>query len=151
MLTELIVDLGLGGGRPTAQLYPLPWTRALEILNPAKTREIDAATSGSHFVHLWTSVLKMSNVLTAVRPPASSFLDTVYRRYAVPFETELEYGWPDVASVVLLQSEHEALGRQVAGGRRASLERLEAKVVRLEAENETLRVGSGSLRRLVRR
>jgi cell division protein FtsB len=108
-------------------------------LNPDKTREIEAATCGSSFMHLWTSVLRTSNVLTAVRPPTGSFLDEVYRRLAVVFETDLEYDWSDVASVILLQEQHQALRREYQASY-DEVVRLQALVDVLESENEELRM-----------
>jgi hypothetical protein len=150
LLTELIRELGLEEAAwPTADLYPVPWTRALEIFDPGKERQIAAEVSGSRFIHLWTSVLKMSNVLTAVRPPAGSFLAGVYDRYDVPFASGLEYSWSDIASVVVLQEEHQALRREYEGALR-KLDAARDELARLEAENQELRDRAGPVRRLAR-
>lgn len=150
LLTELIGDLSLEEAAwPTACLYPLPWTRALEILNPSKQHEIAGDASQSKFMHLWTSVLRMSNVLTSVRPPTGSFLARVYEHYEAPFATELEYSWSDVAAVVVLQEAHQALRRehQVLC---SELEATRGELARLERENQDLKDRVGPVRRLAR-
>jgi hypothetical protein len=97
VLTGVISELGLDGEAWERQeMYPLPWVEALATFNPDRAGEIEQKLASARFAHLWTSILRLANVLKAVRPPEGSYLATCYERYEVPFGTDLRYRWSDM-------------------------------------------------------
>jgi len=124
VFTALVHELGLEDRAvPTSAIYPLHWREALDVLDPEQSERIAEQTSEATFVHLWNEVLRCSNVLKTVKPPADSYLARLYERFGVGFPPGPAYEWRDLAPQVALVEEYRRLSSEV--------KRLRAEVAKL--------------------
>jgi hypothetical protein len=97
LVSQLVRELGL---EPCAwkreDLYPLGWNQVLDFFDPAQADRIEALVASSTFVHLWTNMLRIANVLKDVRPPEGSYLDRMYAAYGIEFPAYRRYEWPEM-------------------------------------------------------
>lgn len=66
---------------PTRLAYPVPVGNALAVLRPERTQWVMELTRPSWFLHLWNEVLKARHVDKNSRPPAGSFLESLFVRH----------------------------------------------------------------------
>jgi hypothetical protein len=115
LLTQLIAELSLEQHAwKTEDFLPLSWGEALGVLDPDRRDEIAQRAANSTFLHFWTQMLRIYNVLKTVRPPEGSFLDGLYEKYEVAFPASPRYTWDDLQGQVQLQAEHWALHEEIA-------------------------------------
>jgi hypothetical protein len=85
LLTAVVRELGLRDHAARRRdLYPIPYWRALAVLDPERRQKVEERVADSTFLHLWTETFRVRGVPKSEPPPAGSFLDAMYRRYDVP-------------------------------------------------------------------
>jgi hypothetical protein len=76
---------------PTNLLYPVHYTRALDVLVPSRKDEIAAAIAGSAFHHLWNEMFRRAPILKHVAPPPDSYLSDKFLEHGIEFMSGLQY------------------------------------------------------------
>ncbi|MGA7487991.1 MAG: glycosyltransferase family 2 protein [Xanthobacteraceae bacterium] len=122
--------------------YPIHYTRALEVLRPARTADLTAQIESALFLHVWNSTLVHHGVQKSYRPPKGSLLRTLTDRHPVNGwiaeydEHSLEHGLSLKAELNAIAQELNAITQakaqlQVAfGSQVAETERLQASFER---------------------
>jgi hypothetical protein len=114
LLTELVEELELGAHAwPTRALYPIGWREALSVLDPAKRDAVEELTRESSFIHLWSEMLWLHNVLKTVRPPAGSYLAEMYDRHGVEFPAGPRYEFAQLRPQIWLHERHLAMREEL--------------------------------------
>lgn len=126
LVDTLVRELGLEhlAWKPE-DLYPLGWDRALEFFDPARADAIAAEVASSSFVHFFSQMLRVANVLKDIRPPESSYLDRMYEAYDVAFPTSRRYEWKDLEPQYVLEKDYWLVCEEV--------ERLQSEVQELRS------------------
>jgi len=133
VVNELVRELGLEDHAwAPRELYPLPWYEALEVFDPSQADRIQALVASSTFVHFYTQMLGLSNVLKDIRPPVSSFLDRLYTQHDIDFVTDRRYEWAELEPQYQFQKLHWWLEGEAA--------RLGAEVRELQQERERITI-----------
>jgi hypothetical protein len=97
LVNRLICELSLEGyAWAREELYPVRWDEPLLLFDPAEADRIETRVTSAMFLHLWTGMLRTSNILKDVRPPESSYLDRLYVAYDVSFPTSQRYTWSEI-------------------------------------------------------
>lgn len=107
LLTATARELGLEEHAwESHSIYALPWHDALAVFDPNRREEIQERTERSTFLHLWTSILRLANVLKDVSPPPGSFLFEAHARFGTPLARDVRYDWEDMGRVADVLAEY---------------------------------------------
>jgi hypothetical protein len=85
---------------PTKLLYPIHWSRALDLVDPKKGSQVAAQVHDSVFVHLWNEIFRRAPILKEVAPPEGSFLHHQLCRYDIKVRSGLTYSAYDISRVI---------------------------------------------------
>lgn len=82
LLTKVAAEYGLSSllSEP-GRLYPVHWSAAFDLVDPAACSTIESLVEGSFFVHLWRGLFEGSGFQTDFMPPAGSFLAKAFARH----------------------------------------------------------------------
>jgi hypothetical protein len=146
LVSKLVRDLRLESfAWRREELYPVRWQNALELFDPTQADRLEAEVASSTFLHLWTNMLRVANVLRDVRPPESSYLDRRYSEYQVEFPDDRRYEWAQVQPQYRYQRVHLSVDAEIARLERLATEqehqtvRLHQRLAATEAEVNALR------------
>lgn len=127
---------------PPQLVYPIHWSRALDLLNPDLGREIAERVSDSIFVHVWNEMLRRAPILKEVGPPEGSFLHEQFCHYNIRVRSGLTYSRYQITRILETLAE-----RQLAIAQRdAALAKLDAAFAR----NSSSTIPNKWLSRIVR-
>jgi len=85
LITKKVQDLNRGWeAQGSSTCYPVHWTAALDLVDPRRTPEITAATSGSMMLHLWNEIFRQAALSKKCLPPHGSYLRMLAERHPVP-------------------------------------------------------------------
>lgn len=128
LVDELVRELGLENRAWAPEdVYPVLWDQALRFLDPAHADRIEALAAPATFVHFYTAMLRLANVLKDVRPPKSSYLDRMYEAYDVEFPGGRRYEWSEIEPQCEFEKEHWSLYREISA--------LRDELARVNADN----------------
>lgn len=86
LLTRVVAELQLGHwALPSSAFYPLPYSRARDVLVPELRDKVAQAAGRSYFIHLWNEMLRQARVAKNIPPPAGSYLWEKFVEHGVDF------------------------------------------------------------------
>ncbi len=102
LVTRLAKEHGLAAfAAPRSAFYPVPWPSFYMPFLPAFREEVEAATAGSTFVHLWNAQLTRAGYDRTACPPEGSYFHDACRRLGTLDRFDRVYG--EAEAVQLLQ------------------------------------------------
>jgi hypothetical protein len=78
------------------ELYRVGWDGPLLLFDPAEADRIETRPHVGDILTSLDRLLGTSNILRAVRPPESSYLDRLYVAYDMNFPTSQRYTWSEM-------------------------------------------------------
>jgi len=82
LLTRIATEQGLLAlARPTRVFYPINYSEANWILQPEKTADVHERAADSTLFHLWNEIFRRQNSDPSLRPPAGSYLASIYQKH----------------------------------------------------------------------
>jgi hypothetical protein len=85
---------------PTRLIYPIHWSRALDLVNPDVSIDVTEQVRGSLFVHLWNEIFRRTPILKEVAPPQGSFLHDQFCHYNIKVPSGLTYSRYEIARIL---------------------------------------------------
>jgi hypothetical protein len=85
---------------PTRLIYPIHWSRALDLVDPKLGDEISEKVTDSIFVHLWNEIFRRAPILKEVAPPRGSFLHRLFCQYGVEVRSGLIYSDYEIGRIL---------------------------------------------------
>ena len=84
LVTRLVRELGLMGQVSDMHIaYPIHFSKAGQMFDPAAREEVEQATREATFLHLWNSTLREFGLPEFLGPPAGSYLDALFQRFGL--------------------------------------------------------------------
>ena len=89
LLTRLVTQFGLEPQvRPWSSAYPVKAVEAIDLFLPEHADRLKSQSARADFVHLWNEIWRRIRIPKNYGPPEDSFLDDLFKRYAVEFRPE---------------------------------------------------------------
>ena len=153
LVTRLVRELGLTERVSNTHVaYPIHFSKAGQMFDPAAREEVETATRRATFLHLWNTTVREVGLPDFLGPPSGSYLDSLFQRFglaeAFTMRMPAEYakrswnlGWANrllKGRVLGLEAALKQATEQVQA-LRDSFEDATQTVQELRAENDCLR------------